>query len=353
MGMVVIPDRSRNDALEYLVQIQFPLERRYRMLVPSLSNPNPSSRDEEYLEQASAYREALNELPDAEIFDRAKAAGKAEADKAIAKRNAEEARQSFNLPNAQANISHWSRMSVWTIDQAVALSLGREPRLVNWDSIQNYVEVSAFAAAYQARRDIILSAKLAGQLYETNIPGFFIAWAARMNIDLPAPLVDAVNGLGIQIADWKTAYDRQKQVAEAAEAKALAAQEENIKLLADQTAYIKEMRADFGRLLNAQQLRIAHLEKALEQNMETAKQPLAVETRPVEKTFGSRERESLLKLVIGMALKGYGYNPKTSKSTVASEIVSDLQLAGVALDADTVRKYLHEARELLPPTETE
>ena len=66
----------------------------------------------------------------------------------------------------------------------------------------------------------------------------------------------------------------------------------------------------------------------------------------------TRERESLLKLVIGMAIAGYRYDPKASRGPVTSEIVNDLEKLGIPLDADTVRKYLREARELLPP-ETE
>jgi len=67
-----------------------------------------------------------------------------------------------------------------------------------------------------------------------------------------------------------------------------------------------------------------------------------------EKSLATRERESLLKLVIGMAMKGYRYDPSALKNTAVPEIVSDLQELALTITDDTVRKYLKEARELLP-----
>jgi len=59
----------------------------------------------------------------------------------------------------------------------------------------------------------------------------------------------------------------------------------------------------------------------------------------------------LLKLVIGMAVRGYVYDPKAARSDSVTEIVKDLALVGVPLDDDTVRKWLREAAEQLPPKE--
>jgi hypothetical protein len=58
-----------------------------------------------------------------------------------------------------------------------------------------------------------------------------------------------------------------------------------------------------------------------------------------------KERESLLKLVLGMAIDGYGYNPKASRSPAASGIANDLKTQGISIDEDTVRKWLNEAKE--------
>jgi hypothetical protein len=83
--------------------------------------------------------------------------------------------------------------------------------------------------------------------------------------------------------------------------------------------------------------RISDLEKELSQK-----------TIHVEKSLSTRTRETALKLIIGMAIKGYGYNPKANKNTAVKEIADDLALLGLQLDVDTVRKWLNEASELLP-----
>lgn len=69
--------------------------------------------------------------------------------------------------------------------------------------------------------------------------------------------------------------------------------------------------------------------------------------------ISTRQKDSLLKLVVGMAVKGYGYDPRSKRSEQVAEIASDLAIAGVPLDADTVRKWLRAGAELLPPPQDE
>jgi hypothetical protein len=64
-----------------------------------------------------------------------------------------------------------------------------------------------------------------------------------------------------------------------------------------------------------------------------------------------KERETLLKLVIGMAINGYRYDPNALRSDKIPEIESDLAKIGISLDADTVRKWLKESAEILPRDE--
>ncbi len=68
----------------------------------------------------------------------------------------------------------------------------------------------------------------------------------------------------------------------------------------------------------------------------------------VIKDVGARERTSMLRLILGMAIAGYKYNPESARSNVISEIESDLQNLDLNLTAETIRKYLREAAELLP-----
>lgn len=69
-----------------------------------------------------------------------------------------------------------------------------------------------------------------------------------------------------------------------------------------------------------------------------------------EKPLLTSERDTLLKLIIGMAIKGYNHDPAASKSTAPREIADDLSELGMPITDDTVRKYLKLATgTVLPP----
>lgn len=65
------------------------------------------------------------------------------------------------------------------------------------------------------------------------------------------------------------------------------------------------------------------------------------------KELEGRERESLLRLTIGMAIKGYSYDPSAQRSDIPNLIRSDLHLLGLDLHPETIRLYLREAALLL------
>jgi len=67
-----------------------------------------------------------------------------------------------------------------------------------------------------------------------------------------------------------------------------------------------------------------------------------------EKTLSSRERDTLLTLIIAMAKEGYKYNPGAAKNPAVPEIVADVQRVGLSISDQTVRDKLKEAVALLP-----
>jgi hypothetical protein len=74
------------------------------------------------------------------------------------------------------------------------------------------------------------------------------------------------------------------------------------------------------------------------------------ESAKIEKPLTTRERDTLLKLLIGMAIKGYSYDSRASKSNVPKEIQDDLATLGIDVSDDTVRKYLKQAANTVLPT---
>ena len=134
-----------------------------------------------------------------------------EAAEQLAQAESEEQTRFFNQPYAKADFGHWSKAAYWTLDEAVALSFGKAPERVTWETIKPFVDVSPFAYQYGRRRDLALRAAASKQLSDPAWPGFFLAWAKRTDLAVPSELVAAVTARGIQIADWKTHYDELKK----------------------------------------------------------------------------------------------------------------------------------------------
>jgi hypothetical protein len=119
------------------------------------------------------------------------------------------------------------------------------------------------------------------------------------------------------------------------------------------SALIEKLSTGYKGIFEAYKSKINDLEQKLQQKVDISGAITAEVPKIQEKSLGAREREILLKIVIGMAIKGYAHMPHDGRTTTAREIASDLRLEGIPLDEDTIRKYLNEAKELLPAPETE
>jgi hypothetical protein len=71
---------------------------------------------------------------------------------------------------------------------------------------------------------------------------------------------------------------------------------------------------------------------------------LASKPTEAETPLSTKERSSMLKILLAMAVDGYGYVPSDKKSTVTSEIEAAVNGMGLSIDPGTVRKYLREAK---------
>ena len=60
-----------------------------------------------------------------------------------------------------------------------------------------------------------------------------------------------------------------------------------------------------------------------------------------------KDRNSLLTMVIAMAVKMYGYDAEAGRSTTPAEVAKDAAALGLSIDTKTVRKWLYEAAALL------
>jgi hypothetical protein len=332
------------DPVEYLVSRRFPTARAFRRFPPSLTRPAGSGEiievRKKLLAQVDAYEAELKSKTPAELQALCEQERAKEAADLTAKAEREERERFFNQPHAIADFAHWSKATYWTLDEATALSFGKAPGVVNWENVKPYLSSSPFAHRYARLRDLAFRAEKFGQLYDPVLPGIYIAWAKRNEIDFPADLEAAIRARGIQVADWKSMYDEIKAALDKAK------QEEH-----DLKTRVESLVSNNEGLARTVNELIAERDAAKAKVVQLQSEPEAAKT--AAKGLEARERESLLRLVIGMAVEAYRYDPKQKRSDKISEIASDLEKAGVVLDVDTVRKWLREAGELLPPRETD
>lgn len=325
------------DPIEFLVARKFPQTILATFPEPRSPNRRPraslSPEERETIRrETNEYREELRAMPP-DAFQALLESETKKRDEVVRARNDEEEKARFyNQPYANADFNHWSRAAHWTLDEAVALSFGRNPEVVNWKALTQSLPMSDFVRQYARLRDLAQRALPWKQLFDPVLPGIFIGWARRNEIPFPQELQNAVRARGNHIADWKAAYDELKKLYDVAAADLEKTRKDDLEAIRHVATQRDEALA-----------RLHEIE---------ASKPASPSLEP-ERNLSTRERDSLLKMVIGMAVGGYGFDPNAMRSNQPAEITSDLEKAGVPLDVDTVRKWLRTAAEILPQSQTE
>jgi len=78
----------------------------------------------------------------------------------------------------------------------------------------------------------------------------------------------------------------------------------------------------------------------------------SLDTKPtspsnIEKSLTAKERTTLLSIIIGMAVDGYGYDPQAAKSPTPKELQGVLAEHNIEMDVDTIRNKLKEASQFI------
>lgn len=203
------------DPVEYLIERRFP---DYRVMTHptarGLTQISKGRVTEEYrrgrIALILAFKDELLELPPDELNARLATEKAKEQQELIDKADREEKARFFNRPGANADFSHWSKATYWTLDEAIALSFGKAPEVVKWENVQSLVGVSPFAFQYARVRDLAYRAKAWEQLYDPVLPTIYLAWARRTEIAAPEELIRLVESRGVMVGDWKDNYDKLK-----------------------------------------------------------------------------------------------------------------------------------------------
>lgn len=99
------------------------------------------------------------------------------------------------LSRSDADFIYWSKMPFWSLDESIALLLGKDPEEVNWAIIRHYVnnDVSSDLCWHYAKlRNLILRALENKEIKKRNTPAVFIAWADSKLLEIPEVLKQQV-----------------------------------------------------------------------------------------------------------------------------------------------------------------
>jgi hypothetical protein len=75
------------------------------------------------------------------------------------------------------------------------------------------------------------------------------------------------------------------------------------------------------------------------------------QVKPADSVEGTKRGRTLYRLVLGMAIRQYGYQPRGENRGIAQTIAQDLELAGLSLTDDTIRECLKAAMKDLSDKE--
>jgi uncharacterized protein YihD (DUF1040 family) len=264
----------------------------------------------------------------------------------------EKARPSHQ-PGTQADFEHFGRCAYLTVAEAVALSLGKDPRVVNWEMVQPYLGTSPFAQDFADRLDLVERAVRWGELSQAFPPLTFLTWAHRIKIEVPEEFVRCTFVRGEPIRYWHDLCMEQNTVIAGLREEITCLQQEASRDIA--AAEQKNIDDWLGSLDEIERLEESYRNElaTLQQELATARSANEALQNKLEameaedrNELSRNERRSLLTIVIASAVDCYGHNPSDSRSPAPGTIASAANRIGLSISDDTVRKYLKEARSL-------
>ncbi len=182
---------ERKRKVEHLLRVKFPFSWAPPPLTP-LRGPNAGLGQHEMhqrlMAKVEAERAALMAMPDDELERRFLMAGTEEQAKAEMRAAIEEKGRFFSKREAEADFSYWSKVEYWTLDESIALLLGKSPEVVTWKTIQPLVNVSAFAKRFERLRSLALRAQAMNRGQTAVYPSAVLDWANEMEIPVPQSL---------------------------------------------------------------------------------------------------------------------------------------------------------------------
>ena len=141
-----------------------------------------------YIEDCAAYEAELSQLSAPALMELAE--DEFDQDKEVEKEKSEQEDNNrfFHDRSSRADYGTWIDREQWSVDEATALLLGKNPDVVNWQTINPFVFKSKFAERYATLRQKIFDAVEASKVHYSRTPAAFLYYASSIGFVLPADL---------------------------------------------------------------------------------------------------------------------------------------------------------------------
>lgn len=197
----VLLGEMKKSNIDYLMKRKFPPTN--KMLAAALMGERPPS-DESYLREIEEYRVTLEKKTPHEIFS----LHSKECEKEIKEgEDRKEQGYFFNQLNAKADFDYWSKATYWTLEEAIALSFGKDPKKVSWKTIEQY-STSSLVNAYRNLRELAVRAKNWKKLFDPVYPIIFVKWTKDNDIPFPEQLEELVIKRAGEGKNWEQEYSK-------------------------------------------------------------------------------------------------------------------------------------------------
>ena len=204
-------------------------------------------------------------------------------------------------------------MALWHWHQGLILLLDRDPHSwLQYNSGQHKYDLtdnarlipSDLRAEYERSFEVMRTYRDAAWSLEFMPPSHYVEWAKGIGAPVPPELVKELELLGNTIVDWKTRNERLLAV-------------------------------------------IAELNHRLPGSV-TGQTSRAIVEIGADAGLRNNERNSLMKMLIAMAMARYGFVPGAKRNIATAKICEDVRTLGLDIDEATVLEWLRKASALLP-----
>ncbi|MEH6742680.1 hypothetical protein [Hyphomonas sp.] len=244
----------------------------------------------------------------------------------------------FNAPIAFADYRRWARHLTWTVEQCVALSLGRSPNVLSWEALKSAGDEawrSDLGKEFLARMEIAWNWISIGQLTPEATPGEYLTWLKSVRLDCPPKLIETIQTFGNEIIDWKERSEALKGDVEQLREEVGSLFQENQQWA---IAY-DNLQSTSARGIEELQARLAQAELALKVS--------GLDEAPINEsdTPDPRALKSLHKIIYAMAVKKYHFDATQEEWPAVTKILNDLELEGLPMSRKALRGHLKRSSE--------